>query len=231
MMAFISTLLLLGPSMNIVKQVIACSIIYYSFRYIFEKKLIYYLLFVFLATSFHVSAIIFIVFYAININQSTVSRIKEIIITTGIVLIPFFFQSVFYRIVGFSLLSGYAEYQNKFSIAINIKNILFLLPIFIPIIAFKKRITQEDSRNRFYYILLIADLISIILSYSMHWAIRLSYYFIFAEIVLVAKVIETSEKHKNVWTIYYILYYLIFFYLKYYYWGNDRIFPYVSIFQ
>lgn len=231
MMAFISTLLLLGPSMNIVKQVIACSIIYYSFRYIFEKKLLLYTVFVLLASSFHVSAIIFIIFYAVNITQNDIGKFKETIITLGIILVPIFFQGLFNKVVSFSLFSGYTEYGNKFSIAINLKNIAFLLPIIVPLFVFRKRIIEKDSRNRFFYIVLVSELVSIILSYSMHWAIRLSYYFIFAEAMLVAQLIEVSSRYKNIWQLYYVICYLIFFCLKYFYWGNDGIFPYVSIFQ
>lgn len=64
--AFCLHLFTFFPFVNIVRQMVAVSIFLFSYKFIRERKFIFYVLFIFLATSFHVTAILLLPLYLLN---------------------------------------------------------------------------------------------------------------------------------------------------------------------
>lgn len=75
---FISLLLFYSLSMGMMgsnRQLIALAICLYALRYVIEKKPIHFFLLIFVAINFHITAILFVVYYFINRNINSIALI------------------------------------------------------------------------------------------------------------------------------------------------------------
>lgn len=218
-----------GPSFNIVKQMIASAILFAGMRYIFKRDFIKYAITVFIASTFHVSAISLIFLYFIYDKKATKMGTREWLILIGTLITPLMFEHLFHLLSNISVLSGYySDYSGGFSISGTIKTLIFRLPALIPVLVNYKSL-KVSSTSRFYILMLIMEYAIICMSFSMHWAFRLSYYFMIAEIVLPSKVLNVvKSKDRWMWRLYYLAYYLLYFFMVFYVWQDDGIFPYAS---
>ena len=231
LMTLIYFILYYGPSYNIVRQIIASSIVFYGFKYIEEKKLFKYIITIIIATTFHTSALFCLPFYLLDFSSKNFSKIKQAIIIAIALFLPFCFNFIFEKISGIAIFSKYVNvYTEQISYSNNITTIILRLPIILPIILNWKNLTKKDSKNRFYILLYVLEFTAILLGFYMHWAFRIMYYCMFAEIILIPQIVEMCKgKNKLIVLLYFIIYYIYYFYQVHYLWGNDAIFPYKMI--
>lgn len=201
LMTFIMFVLYWGPSLNIIRQIIAVMIVFVSLRYVETRCLLKYLLLICIATTFHSSALF---------------------------CLPLGFEYFFNVISSFKFFSSYAnDYSNMFVMDISFGNLLFRIPIFILIVLNIRRLIIVREENRIYIFMYILEFTALIMSFYMHWAMRLIYYCFISEVVLVPQIVKYSQKRKKtVIALYSIAYYMYYFYMSYYVWLNDKIFPY-----
>lgn len=232
-MCLIYFCLLFGPSFNIIKQMIAGAIIFWGFPFIYERKLKKYIFVVILATTFHTSAILFILLYFLYLDSTDyISLIKELAIVVIAILLPIAFELLFAKLTALSIFSEYGySYSALFTKSGTIKSLILRLPAIIPVVFSWKQVFKDNPKRRFYLMMLILEYSTITLSFSMHWAFRISYYFVVAEMLMASQVLSANYGiRKTIWKSYYILYYVLYFYMVFYIWGDDGLFPYISVF-
>ncbi len=227
-MLLIYFVLYYAPSYNIVRQIIATSIIFYGFKYIEQKKIIKYVVTVIVATTFHTSALFCLPLYFLNFSSEKFSKTRQVIIMILAFLLPLGFNLIFEYLSEIPIFSKYASiYTGQLSYSSNIMTIVLRLPILIPIIITSKKIIKKDNNNRFLILLYLLEFTAILMGFYMHWAFRIMYYCMFAEILLVPQIIKMFKgKSKLIISVYFIAYYIYYFYRVHYLWGNDAIFPY-----
>jgi hypothetical protein len=106
---FVSLMIFYSSSLGMMgsnRQMIALAICLYSLRYIIEKKTLYFFLFVFIAASFHITAILFGIYYFLNkdIKPFTVFILLTIAFVLGRLQLPL----IIFNIAG-KLLGGNAQ--------------------------------------------------------------------------------------------------------------------------
>ncbi|MGL5575948.1 MAG: EpsG family protein [Sarcina sp.] len=128
---YITTFVFYG-TMNGIRQYIASCIMLLGFKYIEERKILKYILVVLLASTFHISAFIFIPIYFIA-NQEINSKLNKIfiaIIGLGMIFYQQFLNGLF-SIIGDS---HYGHYKETFFTGTNGANVLRIIVWWIPLI-------------------------------------------------------------------------------------------------
>lgn len=160
---FVFFMLHYNMSFNAVRTLIAASIIFYALRYILERNLFKYFVFILLATAFHRTALLAILFYlVIPVQNRTLGIMKRysyyfLILLTPIVLalalriarmIPIFDKYFYkYSVSSFGLGAGF---------------LIYVLPFLTPILFLKNKISKIDNR---YSVLVDAALFHLPLRY------------------------------------------------------------------
>ena len=222
-----------GASFNIMRQIIASSIILLSYKYVEKRNLFKFLFTIFIAVCFHTSAIFCIPFYFMYIPNNKMGGVKRKLIIIGSLLLPFGFSLFFNIMSQMSIFSKYAVTYNDYVVTnINYVSLIVRFPMAIILFRNYKEMIKLDTVNNFYYLLYIFEFLSIIIGYKMHWAFRLIYYVMFAELILIGKIIYNYRGNKKVFIkVFSYLYYAFYFYYLYIFSGHDAIVPFITIFH
>ncbi|AFQ45972.1 EpsG family protein [Desulfosporosinus meridiei] len=116
-MMFMYSCLFFFLTMNITRQMLAVSIIFFASKYIINKSFLKYLLFVLLAVFFHKSAIIALVLYSLALDHVNIKKIIRVIKYILPVIILFFMN---YLITLFDLLINLWDPYKKYSLTYQI---------------------------------------------------------------------------------------------------------------
>ena len=76
-------------SFNIMRQALAVVIIAYSYKFIFNKDLIKFILAIIIASMFHITALLFLPFYWVNSNNKKIKKIVQILMIFALIAIIF----------------------------------------------------------------------------------------------------------------------------------------------
>lgn len=222
-------LLLYPPMLNGIRQLIAVSIIMYGYSYIVERKLLKFILVVVVASLFHSTALLFLPFYLLVTKFNSKTYILRRVIYFILLIAGVIFMSVLLEAV--SELSIFSKYFNVYvagSDANLLNQIMLRLPIFIPLALFSSVLSKKNKELEFYYLLYFMEIIFIIIGTYYVWAVRLTYYIIPSQIILVPAIVR-NIKNKNsriLLSLYFVIWYVIYFAYVFYIKGNDGIFPY-----
>lgn len=217
-------LLLLYPdTLNVIRQSLACAIVFYSIRYISSGDFKKYLICCLLATGIHTTAIITISFYLFgeNVNSKILNcNILKIMLVLAPLLLAFnvgLFSS-------FTLFDRYFSNYDIESTDITISYVL-KMPILLPFLFCLKRLKEDDKAKLLYY-LFAMEMMLLFSSSMFKWGFRLSYYCFFGQIILVGYITNGSLIKAKISRLYFISWYLLCFYVLFYIWGRSGIFPY-----
>lgn len=227
---FIFLVLFIGPSSNIIRQCMAVSFIFFSFKYIERKQLFKYTLLVLLATTFHYYAIICLPLYFLKDSNSNFFIKKKEYITVFIFLIPLLVALMIYFInnaLGFN-----SDIFTLKNFDISWLSVIIRLPILVPFLWFRRDLIKRNRNMEFYYYVYLLEIIAIILGFITPWGFRLMYYFLVAEPIIASNIIYviSSKKRRKCMIIYFFSYYIAYFILEYAILGLDGIFPYQFVF-
>lgn len=173
-------------SFNLVRQYLAIVIFFcFAIPFIRSGNLLKYVMLVFLASSFHASAIVLLPLYFIR-----VSRLSFIFyISLFVLCILFYVLFPYINLFVFSLIGGYQEYSDykegsaNYSVALTL---LLIVPVFFNLKAF----LRNDFDNR--YLLAMVAISAVLMLLSHHNAIvhRISLYFNIFLVLLVPKILK-----------------------------------------
>lgn len=222
---------LLGPSYNIIKQILAVSVVTFGFKYIEERKPINYLLIITIAALCHTSAIFCVVFYFFCSSKQSDNKIRQILIVGIAMAAPFMFSTAFQLMGNFSIFAKYSSlYATDFEANVNVNRLLPHLPIAAVIGYNCKKLLDCNYKNSMYLCIYLFKFVALALSFYTDYSFRLMYYCIPAEIILVGKLIKASQGYPRLfYTIFSSFYYLVYFIFSFFVLGLDGIFPYCTI--
>jgi hypothetical protein len=184
----------------------ALAIIFLSLTSILERNVIKFLLLIFIACFFHISAIIFLPFYwlsQIKSSNMTIFLIIAISLILSILIRELMGRNTIVRfLLSFSGLSRYNVYleSNILSKSSSILSIAFFqrIIIFIIFIVYYNIIQANDNfksliKNGY----LIGIIIFIIFSFNAQFAARLGYFYKWFDIFIVALIVSSQKKNSN----------------------------------
>ncbi|MCR1849917.1 EpsG family protein [Paeniclostridium sordellii] len=213
-------------SLSVIRIFSAIAITFYGLRYIKENKFYKYLLIVIIASLFHKSATIAIIFYFVK--NIKFSRKKLIII---LILLPFV-GNILNTIV-FKFMPKYAVYTNESSIQEGTKAIFIFMLIEVFICIFKEKLTNLNKEINLYNNIYLVGL-SIYLMFSNQGTMghRLSLYGTIYSLLLIPEILLIFKSKKDRALVKILIYTLcILMFLYTIQGGKTTYLPYKTIFN
>lgn len=212
-------------SFNITRQFIAIALSFYAVRYIFEKKCIYYMAFIFIAGLFHNSAFIMAPFYFIS--QLKFSNKAYIMISILAILVFLFFNQAI-NIV-FTILPRYKKYIGSDFLTSDSNLMHFIVIAIVMIVSFilKEKLNKLDYKNNVYINAIFFATIFQLLGIKTVLFSRIVMYLSIYGIILIPNMISLFSKKIRpiVYLAVVLIYYLNCFVLMLT--GNSGILPYM----
>lgn len=179
-------------SFSACKQGIALSILMYSLKYIYERKLIKFIVCVTVACLFHSTAIIFFIVYFFLNKNGNLSILKKILIIGGCI----FVIMNLHQILG-SVMDG--RYEAYAIDTVEGKNRTFWLYSLITVffVVFRKKLIAIDKRNELLIMMMIVGAICQYLGFSNAFTKRIGEYFLMAQVFLIPQCIYLFKKNNR----------------------------------
>ncbi|MBU3127160.1 EpsG family protein [Clostridium tagluense] len=221
--------LLYAVSYNAVRQVMAVSIIFYAYRYIFQEKPLKYCLLVILAAQIHITAYVCLPLYFLKYTKTYKSSFKNILFYMVILFSPFLIF-ITLKIVKMFSISRFSSIDFDFS-HIGIGFVVFILPIVIPVLLYRKPLLKLNPKYELFINILLLEFPFQYLAYFWTYGYRMIYYASIIEVILVPLIISCVPKKNNriMLIIYFVVWYIFKFIFEFYIRGGTQIFPYRSI--
>lgn len=233
--SFLMYLFILFPtSLNIMRQEIALAIVFYSLKFIFERKFSKFLFFNLLAASFHITALVIIPFYFMfsYFNGELSSKDKKFVlirtiftVVTLIFVINFdYFLSMLSNVGGFEKFDDYATQLDRGSN----REILLKLLLFVVVLTFRRKLVEFDNRNKLYIFFLGIDILLTLVGFWNPFVKRVTLYFNVVQILVIPSIISIliNKLEKYVVVSIILFYCLGYFVLVYYVLGQSKVIPY-----
>lgn len=213
-------------SFNMVRQSIALAICFFALKYMFNRKIIKYVITILIASLFHMTALIMIPMYWIANLQFNKKKLLILLIVlsfSGILFNPIFnyFTSIIPQY------SMYSSYGNAHAgIGTYIVDSIYIILIIL-IILNKNRMINENKK---YIINLITfSMFFIMLSIQNILFARLIYYWLIPIVLILPEIITTVKKqYRNTMQLFIVICFLLFYFINIY--SFNGVYPYESIF-
>ncbi|MEY8515926.1 EpsG family protein [Lachnospiraceae bacterium 29-84] len=231
--SFIYLMMLFQPSLNIVRQEMAVTIVFYAFTKLLDKKYIYYICWVIIGMGFHTSAIIGIpIMILYMIYYSKAKDIYKLLLIALVLGFPLYVNLILESGI-FDFLITFFNYEYTMSTQNQgFGYLVFFLPLLIPIFLLYKG-GKDDKRVLFEltFLFVISEMIFRVLTYSYVWIGRLEDYFTIYQCILVPIMISLLKRRSNKWIIYfyYSIYYFSMYIYTFYIVNLHDTYPYTSI--
>lgn len=219
-------------SFTVIRQFIAVAILTTTIGSIKERQFLKFLLIWLFAVCFHYTALVFFVLYFLHSDNDYFFSWKNCLIIIGTVL----FFSYYDQLVGgaFTTLSalrdGYSMYEESDTIK-NLREIIFLFPILLYALFFRKNLNQLGENNVVLTWVVILLIIAKIIGIMSPVFSRIHYYFVFAGPILMSYAPKLSSQFTRVFvTLAIVVYYVWSINLIFNYQWEDFL-PYYSIFD
>ena len=230
-MYFFYYMLCLPYFLNTERQGLAVIITWYATKYLHENKTIKFLVYVLIATLFHNTAIVALVFYSVKLFRGKYT--KKLFIGFMICL-PFTLDFIInFASKYLSIFRKYRKFLTNDIGRIEYINVNLLYMAFMIMILFFFINMIKTSRVDHFWILFlwIAQLISYLLNNYIEWGFRMSFYFEFGMMFAYSFVYERIKSRINKIALLAFLMATLLFYFtyKFYIQGNGETFPYQFI--
>jgi hypothetical protein len=198
---------------NIIRQAIVIPLFYWAVKFIEEKKLFKYLLFIAIGFLFHRSALFLIPFYWIDkIKFGKITWIVFLIISTVISftsIVPIFIEKVVMLIPKYG---AYASRNFESAISSGATNILYAL-MYIVIVLYMDKVTKKRRHLLYLNIFLVGINLSFIFM-TVDFLYRISYYFIPMFSIIIPLLIRELKVglNKSIITMFFVLISLVFWF-------------------
>lgn len=219
--------------LNGIRQSIAMSIVFFSFRYLIKKNFIKYLIFIFIATLFHKTAIICLIFYLIAMGEKQIiSNTRKIVYYGAILTTPFLVLYLIKMFMNVPIFEGYTRYIHSLDTKIGFWTLIEIIPVILPFFLFRKSISSVNDSYRKLIDLSLLNIPFFYTAYYIQWGSRLAFYTNYFYLILVPILIKSikSRDLKFILWIYYMIYFLTLYIVNYLIKNEERVFPYHTIF-
>lgn len=180
--------------LNGLRQSIAMVLIMVSYLYLKNKKPIKFILLVLFASLFHLSSIVFLIMYPIcRIKFGLLHIIAFIILLVLFLGFQSTVRNLLTRLIGDSQYSGYTDRE----VTLNFSGLIIQVCMFVFNLFYYLKLTKEDKNAIILYNMAFIGLSLQLFSSMIAEFFRLSYYFSFANILLVPLSIKTEPDKKT----------------------------------
>ena len=221
----IITLVFFNFSFSGIRQSIAIAIAFISFEFIKKKKWVLFILLVLLASTFHTSALVFLIafpLYYLRIEK------KHLFLILILIAVVFLFKSFFLK---FILVNVFDKYDGSTLLVSTGAYTMFfvMLALYVVSMIVKKPNSYSPQLNAYSNYLLVAVLIQIAASES-QIAMRAGYYYFIFSSLLIPEII-VSTKNERIRPIIYVLVVIICFSFYYLTTSGGSLDPYLFYWQ
>ncbi|WP_288222086.1 EpsG family protein [uncultured Clostridium sp.] len=187
-------------SLSGLRQTLALSIILLSYKYLRERNIYKFVVFVLLGSLFHLSAIIFLIAYPLsNIKIGW----KQIIGVIGALVVAYFFSERLLTLLVYFNMNEKYNYYIEHGTTLTISGFIIQLSIYLFCLYYKKNVLESDNKDITLYNLLFLGIVFQAFSAVIAEFFRISMYFSIFSIVLIPKAIN-SEKDRKIKMIIYM---------------------------
>lgn len=218
------------PSFNVIRQYLAIGILMLSLKYIEQKKIIKFIIFVIMASLFHYTALIFLpIYYLLNHNIG----IFKLIGIFMAVFIGFINYNNIIRVITTVIPSfeKYSRYVSTGNIEIN-KTLLIMqfAIVFFILISYKFLKKNDLFMYRMTYVY-FASIVFSLLGNIATFVGRTAYYLDISQMIFIPFICRYGIKGKNkiVVNTIIIMYFMSYWFINFVYSGNNGCIPYISI--
>jgi len=230
--------MLYNVSLNLMRQLLAAAIVFYSINFIVKKDLKKYVFCMVCAILIHQSAIIGVFFYILHQYLTSkvdkgISFIKQCsIIAVSIGFIILYSKIILFLVEAGVLTNRYIGYIGEGGVGFSINSLIKRAPYLILILSNFPRYCKRNAYNKYFVYLMIIELVVTQLSSVSIYAYRLSIYFLFINILTIPQItnIFTEKSVKTIIIIVLVLYLLSYWFYGFIYIGGESTYPYVFSF-
>lgn len=224
-----------ADTLNAMRQMLACSIIFLAFSYFGDKKYIKYALLMLIALSCHKSALLGIAVSVVYfILQRKDKKSIRLLIVIGVFFLAVFYEYVAQTLMNVGIFSAerYTKYLES-GIPFDLNALILRLPFLLLIYTLYKSYKGENKDEIVYFdtilMIMIADLILSQMRSIVGALYRISLYFGMYRCIGYSRIIYSQKKNNRiVLTIALFIYLVVLFVYQVIYKGNNEIFPYTS---
>lgn len=222
-------------SLNVMRQWMALSLLFYAFHYLQNKNYLKYSIFVLFSILFHNSAVvgfgIMLIYIYVNNKQDSI-RIFNVFIIIGIGLACLLGTDI---IVNILVRIGIVEYSSYISGDVSFlpSQIILRFPLIILFVYDWRRLKSIEKDAYIYLIFVIFDILTSQLSSVNQVSGRIALFFSMYNILIYPQICTVSKFKNNnyVRTVYLMGYLFLYWWVQYVYMGYNATVPYISIFQ
>lgn len=212
-------------SFNIMRQALAISIIFYAYKYIVDRDLKKWLLFILLAFLAHDTSLLCLPFYFIIHMKNNKLRFLILIIT---LIASFNYVEIVNFISSFSHFSHYSLYANNVEGLANNRMFFLDLLIYLYILLYRKKIISYDKKIDLFIFMFSIGLVLELTGFFNPYVKRIAEYFLISKILILPYVplVQTNGKKKLIHYLIVSLYCVIVFIIVVYILKQANIIPY-----
>ena len=183
-------------SLNITRQFISVGMLFYSTKYMWQRKPIHFFVLVFISSLFHGSSWFFALFYFAVGNKPFEKTFRKSLII-GLVGITFMLSTIGNLFMGIPVvnayLSKYGDVNMSFTVLFKIGNVILKSPAYIPILIFRKQLVEYDKRNSMWLLFVLAEFISCFLGNISGLFLRPGIYLQISWIILLPQIVRIQK--------------------------------------
>lgn len=221
---FLYLFMLYPSSLNIMRQMTAAAIVFWGFKFVFERKLVKFILVILLACGFHMTSIMVLPFYFIVNKKVNIKWVSTSLLSMCLIILLVNFNSF---ISFFSTLDdSFSRYSIYESNDLIISKIFFLnILIFISCIVIVR--VTNDNMNKIYLLFLFFGILLDTTGFLSPFLKRLALYFNIFQIVLLAKLPSIVYRNeKKIVSMILLILVIGYYYLSYIWQGFSGLFPF-----
>lgn len=227
---FIFYMIFFPFTLNGVRQGIAIAIVFFAIRYLIERRSIYFIVFILIASLFHTTAIICICFYFIRTSKK--SKIWNAILYLMIFFLPFSFNWIINNASNLDIFKRFQTYIIPTeNVDIGLGFLLNILPVLFPIFLLKKQVIFSNNKYENLFSLSLMNFPFILIAYYISWGARMVLYTHTIFIILVPIVVNNVKvgKNKQILFIYFSMYFILKYVIEFIVKNIHETYPYISL--
>ena len=223
-------------SLNIMRQMLAVSIVLYAYKYIIKHDFKRFLLCIIIAMFFHTTALLFLPFYFLCPKEGVESKKLVTIIRVIVIILVLVMILNYDATIGLiSSISGFERFASYTNTTVQGENKQIIINSFVLIVLliFQRPLKKYSKENEMYLFLYFVGYILTLLGFISPYAKRMALYFNISEIYLLATLpqITKNKEQKLFVTVLILIYAILMFVISTYTLNIGEIIPYQTIFN
>lgn len=229
--------LMYGDSLNAMRQMIAMSFMALSFSYAYQGKIKEYIIFTFVAASFHITALIgVLILFIFKFCEKGKYRTKAFFIFVSATVAVFFHKPIIRTLVELGILkSKFLKYAVTTGSSFSLNPILIRLPYLLLVLIYRKRFVKnkyEEKTNHFWDVIILLMIIELLIAETRNvnvTLVRIAYFFTIFRCFAIGRLINVStRKNRQILEVVLLLLLVVTFVYQAIIQGNNEIYPFVS---